>query len=99
MIALGFQSVVVFVLDLPAGAPVPYDVGDVGHGDPVIGGKGVFVSDLAVVPGGGQLAPVDVECPLAIAQRHLIDEAVGFGIVAFSLAAADFQRLDIAGGC
>jgi len=49
-------------LHLPTGAPGPYEVGHVRFGDRVVGGKGVFVDDLAVLAGGGQLAPVDLEC-------------------------------------
>ena len=64
-----------------------------------MGGKGVFISDPAVVPGGGQLAPVDLEGTLTIAQRHLSDEAIGIGIAVFTLAALDLQGLNIAGGC
>ena len=79
--------------------PSRTDVGDVRLGDPVIGGKGVFINDLAVViAGGGQLAPVDIEGLLAIAHRHLIDEAIGIGIAVFALAAVDLECLDIAGG-
>ncbi len=97
-VALSFQGIVVFILHLPAGAPGPYDVGDVCFGDRVRGGKGVFINDLAVIPGGGQLAPVDLEGPLAIAQRHLMGETVDIGIAVFALAAVDLDRLDIAGG-
>ena len=95
VVALGFQRIVVFVLHLPAG---PYDLNDVRFGDLVMGGKGVFINDLAVIPGSGQLAPVDIQGILAIAQRQLIDEAVGIGIALFAFAAFDLEGLDIAGG-
>jgi hypothetical protein len=51
MVALGFQRIIVFVLHLPAGTPVPYDVGDVRFGNPVISGEGVFIDDLAILRG------------------------------------------------
>ena len=43
VIALGFEGIVVFVFDLPAGAPASDQVGDVFAGDFEIGDESVMV--------------------------------------------------------
>ena len=48
VVALGFQIIVVFILDFPAGATSAYDVGHIRGGDQMIGGKSILILDVQV---------------------------------------------------
>ena len=54
MIALGFQGVVVFILDLPPGAPGQDHVSHIIGADGVIADKGIVIQHLAIGVGGGE---------------------------------------------
>ncbi len=64
-------------LDFPTGPPGAHQLNDVMAGNPVIGGKGVFVEHFPLRIGRGQLTPVHLQRLLAVAQGDLVDEAIG----------------------
>lgn len=76
VIALGFQRVVVLVLDLPSRATGDDDAGDVLLGDFEIGDERVFVELLAILVDDGHLAPIDVNGTIRLHQRHVIGIAI-----------------------
>ena len=79
-IALGLERVVVLVLDLPARPPgrddVAHRLGRHGQG----AGKGVVIHGLARLVGRGQLAPVDHEGIVCVAQRQCLHPAVAIKV-------------------
>jgi hypothetical protein len=78
-IALGLERIVVFVLDLPAAAPRGDDRDDVVPSDRHGAGPGIAVEHVALGIGRGQLAPADFQGIVAVAQRQIVEPAIGIG--------------------
>src|SRR3989304_8689981 len=77
MIAAIFEDIVVFVLDLPAGAPHPPEGVDRGGRQRVVGDEGVVVEDFSrLLMADGQFQPVDQQGVFPIAERNLADKAI-----------------------
>ncbi len=96
VIALGFQRVVVFILDFPAGAAGGDEFDNSVGGNRRVGDPGVAIAFMAVGIGGDKLAPVDRQRGLAIAQRQVVGEFVGVDFTATPFAAGDLDLFDMA---
>ena len=97
VVALGLQGVVVFVFDFPASAPGRDDRGHVAVVERQGGRKGVVVQHLAVHVGGGELAPVDRERVIGIAQGDGCRVAVSVRLAALAAPARAGHGADGAG--
>lgn len=60
MIPLGFQRVVILVLDFPPRAPCPHKAGDVCPGDRLRGHKGIVVKAVPLRGSDRQFTPLDL---------------------------------------
>jgi hypothetical protein len=78
-IALGFERIVVRVLDFPPAAPGGDDRDDVVLGDGHGAGPGVAVEHLAVGLGRGQFTPADLQGLVAVAQWQIVEPTIGIG--------------------
>ena len=90
LVAVVFQDVEAFVLDLPPCAAASGDLGDVALGDRQRGNEGHLVCDCALGVEAVEADPVDQHGVLAVAQRNLLDEPV-----AMRLARLAFADLDL----
>ena len=72
VVALGFECVVVFVLDFSAAAAR----GDVLVGNFPVAHPGAVIGRFAVFAGDGDLAPVDLQRALAFDERNIVGVAV-----------------------
>ena len=89
MVALGFERVIVFVLDFPARSASFNDLGDIALIDRLPGDESIVVNRLADSIGGDQFAPVDCERIFTLAQGQLRRKAIGVGKYLFAMAAGD----------
>ena len=95
VVAFGFQGVVVFIFDFPAGATGLYDAGDIVCGKDMVCDEGIVVEDFASdFMGDDQFAPIDVQGIVAIAQRELVDEAIVPDFPVFAIPAGPGKSLD-----
>ena len=76
LVAVVFQDVEAFVLDLPPRAAAGGDLGDVALGDRQRSDEGRLVFDVALGAQNLEADPVDQHGVLAVAQRNLVDEPV-----------------------
>lgn len=76
MVALGFQSVVVLVLDFPPRPPGGSQRGDVVVGDGMRGGPGVLEEESPAGIGGDQFQPVGHHGLVRVTQGHLMSVAI-----------------------
>ena len=78
-IAVVFQNVEPFILDLPAGPGCGTDGSGVVLGEVEAGDKGALIGGLALGIGDGEGDKIDHHRVLAIAQRHGVEPAVADG--------------------
>ena len=84
VVTLGFQRVVVFVFHLPPGASRLHNRCHGLVGDPMVCGKGIFIELLAIGTGDGDFTPINQQCIVIVAQRHLIEVAVSINFLSFA---------------
>ena len=87
VIALGLERIVVLILDFPSRAASGGKLGDVVFRDPMGRRPGIVEEHRVVLIGGDEFAPVDHQGIIGIAQRDVIDIAVGVGELFFPGAA------------
>ncbi len=86
LVAVVFQDVEAFVLDLPPRAAAGGDLRDVGLGDRQRGDESCLVFDGALGVQAFKADPVDQHGVLAVAQRNLLAEAVAMRLACLALA-------------
>src|ERR1035438_8353004 len=80
MAALGLEGVVVFVLDLPAGAAGSRQGRHVVLGDGPVGDPGIEVKHLPLRVGHGDFTPVDFQGVLTFGQGDLVGPAISVSV-------------------
>lgn len=76
MIAVGFQRIVLLILDLPAGAPCGDKAGYVFPGDRLLGHKGIVVKAGALLGCAREVTPIDVHGSGGSPERELRSGAI-----------------------
>jgi len=76
-VAFGLERIVVLVLDLPAAAPGGHKRDDRVGVDRLRAGPGVAVEHVARGIGGDELATVHRQRVVAVAQRQIVEPAIG----------------------
>src|SRR3990172_10153172 len=95
VVALGFQGIVILVLNLPPSTPCFDYGGNIFGSDRNVGDEGILVQNFACgFMRNDQFAPVDLNCVAAIPQRDLVDEAVAPDFAVFSVPTTLDERGD-----
>ena len=92
MVALGFEGIIIFVLDLPSSPARDPDFHHRLVGNPMIRRPGIVMNDLAIGTRNLQFTPVDENRIVASAQRHLIEIAIGEGFLDLAVPPFVYDR-------
>src|SRR5262245_12959086 len=96
MITFGFEDVVVFVLDFPAGASGLNDGDNRLFSEVVIGDKSIIVELFpSFAMGDGDLTPIDQQGRFAATERNLLDKTAGDDFGKPSIPPAQGHLVDI----